>query len=95
MQHLLNLIYFPGCLHRKNNKPLFHFFKVNIISGLGFRFRFSRRRAGSVALFLLVHLLLHPGLHFLKALFYFSGGQVHRYHQFKYELVGDIGQYGV
>ena len=65
---------------------LFYFFKINIISCLCFgrRIRCSTLRGESLLLF---HLFLHFTLHFTETLFDLTTGHVHRYHQFKDEIV--------
>lgn len=51
-------------MKKESKCKLFHFFKVNIISGGSFAGRFII--AAECVLLLLIHLLLHAVLHFIK-----------------------------
>ena len=73
---------------------LFHFFKINILSGL---FAGRGRLVLTICRIIgLAHLfLLHTVVHFPEPLFDLTGGDEDRDDQFKYELVSDQDQDGI
>lgn len=66
--------------------PLFHIFKINILT----RFVFGGRLSGLGGGCLLASLLFHAAVHFLKTFFDLAGGGINGYHQLEDKLVQQV-----
>jgi len=77
--------------------PSLHLLKLYIIPGsrLAAAGGWTGIGGGAAGLLLLLHLLLHPGMHFTELFLETAAGDINRDDQFKDQLVGQVDEYGV